>query len=189
MNGQDLCPRCQGSTFPEILLDLALSLTRELSLMEKRVKDLIELLATGTAKKQGPEAIERVFEEIQTNEVRKKAIISQLDELHLLQSLTVLDMERIARTLRAKLRELLPMLAEYIPETRHLIATLIDGGVVCRPIVADGRPGYEFAATGTYGRLLEGSNDGGGEQVEPPQLEARLASRLTFRLHGQALAA
>ena len=37
-----------------------------------------------------------------------------------------------------------------------MLRKLIDGHILCEPILEDGRPGYRFAATGTFDRLLTG---------------------------------
>jgi hypothetical protein len=50
----------------------------------------------------------------------------------------------------------------HVPETRQLVRQLIEGKLICRPLLKGGRPGFEFAATGTYRGLLEAVNDSGG---------------------------
>ena len=48
-----------------------------------------------------------------------------------------------------------------------MLRKLLDGHIVCEPIMEGGRPGYRFTATGTFDRLLTGMkvvNDGGGGQ-------------------------
>ena len=48
-----------------------------------------------------------------------------------------------------------------------MLRKLLDGNIVCEPIMEGGKPGYRFTATGTFDRLLSGvkvANYGGGGQ-------------------------
>jgi hypothetical protein len=57
------------------------------------------------------------------------------------------------------------LLGRHVPETRQMVRQLIEGKLICQPILEGGRPGgYQFAATGTYGGLLHGTNESGGGQ-------------------------
>jgi hypothetical protein len=50
---------------------------------------------------------------------------------------------------------------------------VLDGHIVCEPIVEGGKPVYRFTATGTFDRLLTGVkvvNESGGGQVIQPSL-------------------
>ena len=69
-----------------------------------------------------------------------------------------------------------------------MLRKLLDGYIVCEPIMEEGRAGYRFTATGTFDRLLTGMkviNDGGGGQAIQPSL----GSLLRFEIQGVALVA
>jgi hypothetical protein len=39
-----------------------------------------------------------------------------------------------------------------VPQARQMLRKLLDGHIVCEPIMQDGKRGYRFTATGTTGR-------------------------------------
>ncbi len=69
-----------------------------------------------------------------------------------------------------------------------MLRKLLDGNIVCEPIMEDGKPGYRFTATGTFDRLLAGvkvANYGGGGQAFHPSL----TPLIRIEIQGVALAA
>jgi hypothetical protein len=59
------------------------------------------------------------------------------------------------------------LLARTTSQARQILTRLIEGNVICQPVHEGVRPGYQFAATGTYGWIFSGQkvvNDGGGGQ-------------------------
>jgi hypothetical protein len=69
-----------------------------------------------------------------------------------------------------------------------MLRKLLDGHIMCEPIMESGKAGYCFTATGTFDRLLTGFkviNDGGGGQPIQPSL----IPLLRFEIQGVALAA
>jgi hypothetical protein len=51
-----------------------------------------------------------------------------------------------------------------------MLRKLLDGHIMCEPIMESGKAGYRFTATGTFDRLLTGFkviNDGGGGHPQP----------------------
>ena len=77
-----------------------------------------------------------------------------------------LDAVRVAKEVRSHLDHLPTLFARHVPQARQMLRKLIEGHILCEPIVEAGKPGYRFAATGTYERLLTGvkamGNYGGG---------------------------
>ncbi len=69
-----------------------------------------------------------------------------------------------------------------------MLRKLLDGHILCEPIVEGGKAGYRFTATGTFDRLLTGFkviNDGGGGHPMQPSL----VTLLRFDIQGVALVA
>ena len=75
-----------------------------------------------------------------------------------------------------------------MPLARQMLRKLLDGHIMCEPIMESGKAGYRFTATGTFDRLLTGFkviNDGGGGQGFLPSLTGALC----FEIRGVALLA
>jgi hypothetical protein len=140
--------------------DRRTALTRELSIMQTRVHHLVEAVANGRG-------TDDVFEGLRQEEARKKILVAELAQLDALTETISLDEKRIVQTLRTRLGDLPALFGRHVPLARQMLRNLLDGHIMCEPIVEGGKPGYRFAATGTFDRLLTGmrvGNDGGGGQ-------------------------
>ena len=140
--------------------DRRTALTRELSIMQTRVHHLVEAVANGRG-------TDEVFEGLQQEEARKKILVAELSQLDALTETISLDEKRIVQTLRTRLGDLPALFGRHVPLARQMLRKLLDGHIMCEPIVEGGKPGYRFTATGTFDRLLTGirvGNDGGGGQ-------------------------
>ncbi|HEX3203773.1 MAG TPA: hypothetical protein VHQ67_03405 [Nitrospiraceae bacterium] len=137
--------------------DRELALNRELSLVETRLRHLVEAIARG----QGSDSL---FASLREEEARKKVVVGQLADLNNLGNVTSLDAKALVRNLRRRLRDMKALLARHVPETRQMVRQLIEGKLICRPILEGSRLGFQFASTGTYGDLLQCTNESGGGQ-------------------------
>ena len=56
-----------------------------------------------------------------------------------------------------------------------MLRKLLDGNILCEPIMEGGKPGFRFTATGTFDRLLAGvkvvNQSGGGQGNRTPDLD------------------
>jgi hypothetical protein len=85
------------------------------------------------------------------------------------------------------------LFARHVPLARQMLRKLLDGHVVCEPIVEGGKPGYRFTATGTFDRLLTGVkvvNESGGGHPLPdlfcPTIRVRLRAVQVDSKHANA---
>ena len=96
--------------------------------------------------------------------------LKRMDELA---QVADLDAKRLAKDLRSRLGDLPALFSRHVPQARQMLRKLLDGFIMCEPIMEDGKLGYRFTATGTFDRLLTGDkvvNDsinygGGGHPV------------------------
>ena len=65
-----------------------------------------------------------------------------------------MDRRQLALELYGRARDLQGLLQGHVPEAREILTALLETPLVCQPVEVDGRLGYEFSATATYGRLL-----------------------------------
>ena len=148
--------RREEITFP----DQWLKLQRELSLIETRLHHLVEAIANG----QGSQS---VFSSLHDEEARKKTLLQELADLNNKENAISLDVKRLWRQLQERIGNLKGLLGRHTPQARAILRKLIEGHIICQPYLDDGKVGYRFSATGTYGPLLADSlrtNDSGGGQ-------------------------
>jgi hypothetical protein len=127
------------------------------------VHHLVEAVANGRE-------TDDVFEGFRQEEARKKILVAELIQLDALTETISLNEKRIVQTLRARLGDLPALFGRHVPLARQMLRKLLDGHIMCEPIVEGGKPGYRFMATGTFDRLLTGirvGNDGGGGHPQP----------------------
>ena len=140
--------------------DQRLALERELSLIQTRLHFLVEAIANGRS-------THAVFDSLNEVEARKKVVVQELSMRDSLDQVVSLDAKRLAKDLRSRLGDIPALFARHVPQARQMLRKLLDGHIVCEPIMEGGKPGYRFTATGTFDRLLTGMklvNDGGGGQ-------------------------
>lgn len=139
--------------------DERVSIERQLSLVEARLRHLVEAVATGRMS-------DAVYSELQKEEVAKKTLAARLGELDRLADLAQTDGKQIERTLAEQVADVKRLLGQNIPQTRQIMRKLIPGPIVCTPFNDTRRGGYAITATGTYAGLLAGEPPvkyGGGE--------------------------
>jgi DNA invertase Pin-like site-specific DNA recombinase len=139
--------------------DQRLALERQLSLVEARLRHLVEAIATG-------KATDAIYSELHKEEAEKKTLTGQLDNLEKLVRIISLDATRIERDLRARIADLKGLLGKHVPQTRQMLRKLLDGPILCTPFTDARGKGYEVTATGSYAGLFRvpvAVNDGGGE--------------------------
>lgn len=91
----------------------------------------------------------------------------ELSRLDSLAQVICLDAKCLAKDLRNRLGDIPALFSRHVPMARQLLRKLLDGHIVCEPIMEGGKPGYRFTATGTFDGLLacvKVVNDGGGGQ-------------------------
>ena len=98
---------------------------------------------------------------------RQEILIQGLKRIADLAQVADLDAKRLAKDLRSRLGDIPTLFARHVPQARQMLRKLLDGHIVCEPIMEGGRVGYRFTATGTFDRLLTGFkvvNESGGGQ-------------------------
>ncbi len=147
--------RSEQAKFP----DQRVALEREQSLIQTRLHHLVETIANG-------KSTDAVIESLHEEEARKKVLLQELEKLDNLTKVVCLDAKRLAKDLRSRLEDLPTLFARHVPLARQMLRKLLDGHIMCEPIVEGGKPGYRFTATGTFDRLLTGvkvvANESGG---------------------------
>jgi hypothetical protein len=140
------------------LPDKRTALERELSLIETRLRHLVEVVATG-------KGTASILDALQGEEERKQTIVRELARLNAIAETVSLDEKRLTKQLLERLGNLPALFGRHVPIARQILRKLLDGHILCEPIEEGGKPGYRFTATGTFDRLLTGAtlvNHGGG---------------------------
>lgn len=143
-------------TFP----DQRMAIERELSLIEARSRRLLDLMGDGKGNALMVKELDGLAE-------RQEVLIQELKRLDNLAQVADLDAKRLARDLRSRLGDIPTLFARHVPLARQMFRKLLDGHIVCEPIMEGGKLGYRFSATGTFDRLLTGVkvvNESGGGQ-------------------------
>jgi hypothetical protein len=133
---------------------------RELSLIESRLRHLVDAIARG----QGTDSI---YQTLRAEEDRKKSLLRQLHNLTALEQTVSLDQKRLVSVLKERISDFPGLLGRNIPATRQILRKMIEGKILCEPVLEHGSSAYRFSATGTYGPVLcppTGANDCGGGQ-------------------------
>ena len=130
--------------------DRRIALERELSLIQTRLHHLVELIANGMG-------TDSVVSSLRQEEARKKSIVQELTRADEYAQVVSLDAKRLAQDLRSRLGNIPALLSRHIPQARQMLKKLLDGHIMCEPMVDEnGRRGYRFSARGTFDRLLTG---------------------------------
>ena len=129
--------------------DERVAIERQLSLIEARLRHLVEAVATGRG-------TDVVFNELQKEEAAKNGLISRLTNLNQLTALSSLDGKRMERALAERVADVKGVLGRNIPQSRQVLRKLIPGRIVCTPFDDVRGRGYTLAATGTYAGLFSG---------------------------------
>ena len=113
--------------------DQRLAAERTLSVIEARLRHLVEAIATG-------KATDAIYHELQKEEVAKKACLVQLDSLDRLTAPASQDGTRIERALADRVVDRKGALGRHVLHTRQILRKLIPGRILCTPFhVARGR--------------------------------------------------
>ncbi len=135
------------------------AIERQLSLVEARLRHLVEAVATGRA-------TNLIFDELEKEEAAKKSLAARLSHVNQLTTLAQADQHPIERALVARVADVKGLLGRNIPQTRQILRKLIPGPIVCTPFNDARGRGYTLTATGSYAGLLAGSptvKQSGGE--------------------------
>ncbi|HWV46340.1 MAG TPA: zinc ribbon domain-containing protein [Nitrospira sp.] len=154
--------RAKQDSFP----NQRLAIQRELSLIEARCRRLLDLMGDG---KGNP----LMVKELDGLAARQAQLQQELQRLEAQTQVVHLDAKRLAQDLRRRLSDLPSLFGRHVPQARQMLRKVLDGHILCEPILEDGKPGYRFSATGTFDRLLTGkrvmngrTNDRGcGERI------------------------
>ena len=139
---------------------------RDLGLVETRLRHLVEAVTRG-------EGCETLWVALKAEDERKKALVRQLEELNRGVESTPVDRGQLALELFERVRDLKGLLQRHAPQAREILTALLETPLLCQPVEVDGRRGYEFSATATYGRLLgvtEGVQSGQNGCPPPPKM-------------------
>ena len=140
--------------------DQRVALEQELSLIQTRLHHLVETIANG-------KSTDSVIDSLHQEEARKKVVAQELSRLDSLAQVVSLDAKRLAKDLRSRLGDIPALFSRHVSLARQMLRKLLDGHILCEPIMEGGRAGYRFTATGTFDRLLTGVkvvNESGGGQ-------------------------
>ncbi len=140
--------------------DQRLAIERELSLIEARARRLLDLMGDG--KGNG-----LMMKELDDLAERREVLAQNLRKLNDLEQVADLDAKRLTKDLRGRLGDLPGLFSRHVPLARQMLRKLLEGHILCEPIMDGGKPGYRFTATGTFDRLLTGvkvvNQSGGGQ--------------------------
>jgi len=123
--------------------DRRLAAERTLSLIEARLRHLVEAVATG-------KATDVIYSELQKDEAANKTCLIQLDSLDRLTSLAAQDGTRVERALAERVADMRGALGRHIPHTRQILRKLIPGRILCTPFNDVRGRGYALSAVGSY---------------------------------------
>jgi site-specific DNA recombinase len=140
--------------------DQRVAIERELSLIEARARRLLDLMGDGNGNA-------LMMKELDGLADRKDVLAQELKRLDDLSLVVDLDTKRLVKDLRSRLGDIPALLARHVPLARQMLRKLLDGHILCEPIMEGERAGYRFTATGTFDRLLTGFkvvNESGGGQ-------------------------
>ena len=161
--------------------DQRVAIERELSLIEARARRLLDLMGDGKGNV-------LMMKELDGSAERKEVLAQELKRLDELALVADLDAKRLAKDLRSRLGDIPALFARHVPLARLMLRKLLNGHIVCEPIVEGGKPGYRFTATGSFDRLLTGvkvvNESGGGHPIQPS-----LVPFLRFEIQEVVLAA
>ena len=139
--------RAEQDSFP----DQRLGIERELSLIETRCRRLLDLMGDGRGNP-------IMVKELDGLAARQAQLQQDMQHLDAQTQVVQLDAKRLAQDLRRRLSDLPSLIGRHIPQARQMLRKLLDGHILCEPILEDGKPGYRFSATGTFDRLLTGKS-------------------------------
>jgi hypothetical protein len=148
----------------ETRLDRRRTIDRELSLIEAQEKYLVDAIARG-------EAPDPLLARLRAEEVRKKVLIQQLNDLTRGASVVELDAARMKRELRRNVMDAVGLLQQNVAQARQILRKLLEKPLLCEAIKEGKRCGYRITGQGNYVPLLTSnscSNGGGvpnGEHV------------------------
>jgi site-specific DNA recombinase len=126
-------------------------LEREQSLIDARTRHILDAVKSGYA-------TTVLLQELEREEARKSAIVTELAALADLARVASLDVAQVSRTLTTLATDMRAVLIGAPGPARQMLRALFTKHrIACAPIVQpDGTRGYRFRAEGTYAALLSG---------------------------------
>lgn len=131
------------------LLDRRAAIERDLSLLEKYLRNLVDAVARG-------EAEDSLFARLKTEEARKKTLLAEMEVLKRSATVASLDSKRLEREIGERVTDIKGLLGRHVPQTRQILRKLVVGRLTCEAFEKDGQRGYRFTGQGSYEPLLPG---------------------------------
>ena len=124
------------------------TIERELSLMEARVKNLVDAIAQG-------EEVTPLLAKLKAEEARKKDLVTELDRLNQPADLVNYDETRLKREIRQRITDAKGLLDCQRPEARQILRRLLDQPLQFEAYEDEGgKKGYKVTGMGSYLQLL-----------------------------------
>lgn len=83
-------------------------------------------------------------------------MLRELAQLDKLMEISALDAKQLAKDLRSRLEDIPSLFLRHVPQARQMLRKLLNGHILCEPIMENGKAGYRFTVTGTFDWLLTG---------------------------------
>lgn len=75
---------------------------------------------------------------------RQERLQQDLRRLGEQEQVVQLDAKRLAQDLRRRLADLPGLFSRHVPQARQMLRKLLDGHILCEPILQDGRHDYRY---------------------------------------------
>ena len=126
------------------------AIQRELSLIEARLRNLVDAIAAG--KKEGT-----LIERLNAEETRKEELVAELKQLTASEELPDLNDARLTRDLRARISDTHALLSRHVPQARQVLRKLIERPLICESFENGQQRGYCVTGQGSYLPILPNS--------------------------------
>jgi Recombinase zinc beta ribbon domain len=130
-------------------LDRRTQITRELSLIEARIKRLVEAITRG-------DAVDPLVAALKSEEDQKQRLTRELEAVGAVEKVASLDSDHIKRELRARVADVKALLGRRKPQARQMLRKLLTR-IEMTPAIEDGRRGYRLVADGSFAKLFSGT--------------------------------
>ncbi len=129
--------------------DRCARIERELSLIELRLRRLLEAIMNGGR-------LDALIAQVKAEEQRKKALAAELDELKAVAKVRTLDSARLKKDLAERVAGTKGLLTRNTAQARQALRKLLEDRIAVEPVEQDGKRGVRFTGKGTFGGLLTG---------------------------------
>jgi hypothetical protein len=132
---------------PERARDRRATLTAEATLLEARMRHLVDEIGRGYA-------TDTLRAELQAGEQHQRALAAELAARSRKPTDATLDAKRLRRELRQRAADVRTLLGADIPRARQILQRLLVGRRSCEAFDEPGRRGYRVRVTGSYAEIL-----------------------------------